>query len=246
MLYSFSGFSKDNIDYYLNELGKEIRRQMGRSAKVELIIVGGASVIINYGFRNSTTDIDGYTSSVGSIKDMINSVSDKNNLPNGWLNSDFKRTRSFSPRLTEVSTYYKTFSHALVVRCVEREYLVAMKLASMRSYKNDSSDIVGIIKYYKDQKDAITKQEIINAVIKLYGSKEYISAESYDYLDGVLAADDLTKLAESIRIDEKNNKTLIMEFEQNYEEVVTSDNINEILSKLRRNSSERLDLKDIE
>lgn len=49
-------FTKENIDIYLKELGKEYRRQSGKGMPAELILIGGASVLINYGFRNMTTD----------------------------------------------------------------------------------------------------------------------------------------------------------------------------------------------
>ena len=49
-------FTKENIDIYLKELGKEYRRQSGKGMPAELILIGGASVLLNYGFRNMTTD----------------------------------------------------------------------------------------------------------------------------------------------------------------------------------------------
>lgn len=46
-------FTKDNIDLYLKELAKEYRKQVGKGMPAELILIGGASVLINYGFRNA-------------------------------------------------------------------------------------------------------------------------------------------------------------------------------------------------
>ena len=47
--------------------------------------------------------------------------------------------------LHEVSVYYRTFSNVLTIRTITAEYLLAMKLMSGRRYKNDLSDIVGIL-----------------------------------------------------------------------------------------------------
>ena len=55
---NFSGFTKENVGEYFKELSKEIKKQLGRQANVELIVVGGASILMNYGFRESTQDID--------------------------------------------------------------------------------------------------------------------------------------------------------------------------------------------
>jgi hypothetical protein len=51
-------FTKENIDLYLKEVAKEYRKQAGKKMPAELVLIGGASVLINYGFRNMTTDID--------------------------------------------------------------------------------------------------------------------------------------------------------------------------------------------
>lgn len=45
----------------------------------------------------------------------------------------------------EYSKYYKTFANILQIRTVSAEYLVAMKLMAGRQYKNDLSDIVGVL-----------------------------------------------------------------------------------------------------
>ena len=71
-----------------------------------------------------------------SMKDAINRVGDKYGLPNGWLNTDFMRTGSYSKKVDEVSEYYKTYSNILQIRTVSAEYLIAMKLRSGRKYKN--------------------------------------------------------------------------------------------------------------
>ena len=51
-------FTRQNIDSFLKELAKEYRKQVGKAIPAELILIGGASVLVNYGFRDMTTDID--------------------------------------------------------------------------------------------------------------------------------------------------------------------------------------------
>ena len=52
------GFTKDNLDQYLKELSKEYRKRSGKIMPAEIILIGGASVVINYGFREMTYDSD--------------------------------------------------------------------------------------------------------------------------------------------------------------------------------------------
>ena len=70
-------FTKNNIDFYLRELAKEYRRLNGKKMKAEIILVGGAAVLTNYGFREMTTDIDAVILASGAMKDAINHVGDK-------------------------------------------------------------------------------------------------------------------------------------------------------------------------
>lgn len=41
-------FTKENLDQYLKELAKEFRKRNGKSVPAEIILIGGASVLINY------------------------------------------------------------------------------------------------------------------------------------------------------------------------------------------------------
>lgn len=51
-------FTQNTLNNYLKELAKEFRKRNGTSTLAEIILVGGAAILTNYGFRNMTTDID--------------------------------------------------------------------------------------------------------------------------------------------------------------------------------------------
>ena len=126
-------FTKENLDICLRELGKEFRKLNGTAMKAELTLIGRAAILANYGFRDSTYDVDAIIQASSAMKDAVNRVGDKFGLPNGWLNADFTRTSSYSPKLAAFSTYYKTFSNVLTVRTISGAYLVAMKLKPQHS-----------------------------------------------------------------------------------------------------------------
>lgn len=86
----------------------------------------GASVLINYPFCALSYDIDATYEVPSIMKEAINAVGDKFGLPNGWVNDDFKRTASYTPRIAVYSDYYETFSGVLQIRTVRTEYLVAI------------------------------------------------------------------------------------------------------------------------
>ena len=92
------GFTKENLDYYLKELAKEFRKRNGKNMPAEIVLVGGAAILANYGFREMTYDIDAVITASSALKEAVNTVGDRLGLPNGWLNADFKNTSSYSPK----------------------------------------------------------------------------------------------------------------------------------------------------
>ncbi len=136
-------FRKEDLDLYLKELAKEFRKRNGKTISAEITLIGGASILINYGFREMTYDMDAIMDAASSIRDAITIVGDRYSLPHGWINDDFMKTDSYTPRIVQYSRYYRTYSNIMTIRTVTGEYLVAMKLRSGRQYKFDLSDIIG-------------------------------------------------------------------------------------------------------
>lgn len=239
---NFSGFTKDNVGDYFKELSKEIKKELGRQANIELIVVGGASILLNYGFRQSTQDIDAFVATHSSIKEAINRVGDKFNLPNGWINSDFKQTLSFSPKLVQVSKPYMTYNQVLSVRTVSEEYLVAMKLASFRQYKTDSSDIIGIIQEQRSIGNPITFEAVDKAVSILYKGWENMPEKSKEFLLGALNPDLPQEVYDIAKNTEETNKTLLVNFEKEYPDVLKSENLESILDSIKRKRNHSTEL----
>ena len=231
-------FTKNNLDFYLKELAKEYKKLNGKSMPAEIVLVGGAAVLANYGFRDMTTDIDAVIHAASSLKDAINRVGDKYGLPNRWLNPDFIKTDSYSPKLDEISVYYKSFYGVLSVRIVSDEYLIAMKLRSGRRYKNDLSDILGILDEHKKCGFRIGFEQIEAAVFKLYGGWDVISEYSQSFIKTALAKEKYEQDYIEIKKGEKDNKALLAQFEQDYPKVLKTNNLNEVLEGLKKRNNE--------
>jgi len=229
-----TAFTKENLDTYLKELGKEFRKLNGTKVPAEIILIGGAAILANYGFRETTYDIDAIILASAAMKDAINHVGDKLGLPNGWLNTDFKNTNSYSDKLIEVSAYYKTFSNVLTVRIVSAEYLVAMKLMSGREYKFDLSDIVGILLEHERSDNPISREMIENAVAKLYGGFDSIPDISKTLLENAFATGDYEKVYHELRTSEKESKEVLLSFDHAYPGELKGENIDTILERARQ------------
>ncbi|MBR3963468.1 MAG: hypothetical protein IKK14_08090 [Oscillospiraceae bacterium] len=227
-------FTKENLNTYLKELGKEYKKINGKSMPAEIILIGGAAILANYGFREMTTDVDAVIHAVSSMKEAVNHVGDKYNLPNGWLNADFMKTDSYSSKLDQYSVYYREFSNVLTVRTVSAEYLIAMKLCSGRKYKKDLSDVIGILAEHEKRGEPITMDRIDKAVTDLYGSWDKISEDSKNFIEEAMKKGDFEKAYAEISAEETKAKGLLINFEQNYPGITNTANVNDILKNLKK------------
>ena len=224
--------TKENLDTYLKELAKQFRKLNGKAMPAEITLIGGASILINYGFRDSTYDVDALIHASSAMKDAINYVTDTLGLPNGWLNEDFKNTKSYTPRLVNYSKYYRTFSNVLTVRTITGEYLVAMKLMAYRQYKHDISDTVGILRDQQNSGDPLTLERIDKAVKDLYDNWDNLPENAKNMIESILANEDIDALYEAYANEEAAAKDALITFEDKYPDVLKEDNLADILNHL--------------
>ena len=224
-------FTKDNIDNLLFQLAKEYKKLNRKNTQAEIIIIGGAAIVSKYGFRASTTDIDSLIFASSSMKDAINIVGDRNGLSNGWINEEFRKTSSYTEKIRQYSKHYKMFANILEARMLPPEYDVAMKLASVRPYKNDMSDAVGIIKSEK-----ITREQIEKALVDFYGGFENLShpEDARKFLDNIFASNNLEELYGSTRTSESDNHIILKDIGDNYPKLLNEGNLASVLAAAKK------------
>lgn len=229
-------FTKENIDEYLRKLAKCFRKLNGNKTPAEIILVGGAAVMLNYDFRDQSNDIDAVIYASSAMTEAINQIRDEENLQNGWLNSDFMKTASYSPNLRLYSRHYKTFSNIVEFRTVSVEYLIAMKLMAGRKYKNDLSDILGILEGEHQKGNDISLEKIKLAAKALYGDYDNLPESSRGFIEGIFLrlSCDIHNIYEEFRVKERENKKILVEFEKQHPNVLTYDNMDEILSAAKK------------
>ena len=224
-------FTKDNIDNLLFQLAKEYKKINRKNTLAEIVIIGGAAIVSKYGFRASTTDIDSLIFASSSMKDAINTVGDKNGLPTGWINEEFRKTSSYTEKIRQYSKHYKLFANILEARMLPSEYDVAMKLASLRPYKYDMSDAVGIIK-----SENITREQIEKAVVDFYGGFDNLSRpdEAKKLIDSIFSAHNLDELYDSTRSSESDNRVILKDIDDNYPKLLNEGNLASVLEAAKR------------
>ncbi|MBR7084944.1 MAG: hypothetical protein IKI37_07190 [Oscillospiraceae bacterium] len=229
MLFNQS-FTPENINDILKDLAKTYRKMSSMPAEITLI--GGAAILVNYGFRKQSNDVDAIIHASSAMKDAANAVGDKFNLPYGWLNSDFKNTNSYSPKIEQYSVHYREYSHILRIRTMPPEYIAAMKLMSGRPYKHDLSDFIGILYEQQKKGEPLSEEQVYNAFVNLYDDIKKMPENSYDLMLSAFETDNLAELMEDTKKKEEKNRELLKAFENKYEGVLNDGNLSEILKQL--------------
>ena len=232
MMQSEKKITKDNAFELIKKFAKEYRRELGK-APAEIIIVGGGSIMLNYGFREATEDFDVILKADSAIKDIIARFADENDLPRDWMNTDFMRTEFYSPKLMEVSVHYRTLNNnSLEIRTISGVYLIAMKLRSQRKYRNDISDITGIIIGEAERGTPVTTEKVIEAYEKLYNTRPESDKIT-------LIEEKCSKTTDELRIEyinQKNEENVIGEKLVTYIENdagINSRNVDEVVSLIK-------------
>lgn len=227
-------FDKEEIHRYLLELGKAYRKMYGKHTPAEIVIVGGSAILMGYSFRTTTQDVDALLHAASGIKDAARIVADRFDLPGDWLNADFCDTESFSPKIIQYSQFYRQYANVLNVRIMTGKYLVAMKMKSWRSYKNDISDIIGILCEQLHMGKPLTYEEIIQALDDLYGGHEDIPEETLQSVRNYteMKEDDLDSAYEMCRNDEVHAREKILAFVRENPGKLTHRNADELLDSI--------------
>lgn len=229
-------FSSENLDTYLKELAKEFRKINGKTLPAEVILVGGAAILANYGFRDKTYDVDAIIHATSAMKEAANRVADKYSLPNGWLNSDFKNTKSYSHKLELYSKHYKTFSNIVEFRIISGEYLMAMKLMSGRTYKHDLSDVAEIYYEHIKTNTPISYDNLTAAITNLYGENVEIPETSEKFIKLLYSTpfSDIEELIKQQKEIEETSKNSLIQFEEKYNTTLNDSNVTDILSAIEK------------
>jgi hypothetical protein len=118
--------SASDIQRAFAALSGELER---RGRRAEIVVVGGAALVLLFRARESTKDVDAYfvTPEASVIREAAEAVANRLDLPGDWLNDSAK---GYLVAITTGEMLYE--SNALAVRAASTAQLLAMKLAAWR------------------------------------------------------------------------------------------------------------------
>lgn len=230
---------RGNIIDLIRRFAKEYRRELGK-VPGEIIIVGGASIMMNYKFRDATQDIDAIMRTVSGISDVIARFAEENDLPTDWINSDFIKTSSYSSKLYAVSKHFCFLNNdTLEIRTVTGVHLIAMKARAHREYRNDVSDIIGIMIEERMAGTKIDYSDISEAYQYLYG--ENIDPELKQILSAI-AEKDVDELEKEYRerkeLETQVNSKMVTYIENGVE--INAENADTVIARIKEKQAGKL------
>lgn len=159
--------SKENLDTIFESFADKCLK-LGSKEKINVYVVGGGAILLNFDYRLSTMDIDALFSDTEIIRQAIQCVALEFNMSEDWLNKDFVNTPSFSNKIKDVSVLYRTYLNIVNVFYVPPIYLIAMKLKSSRPTGGDLDDIIKMIYELRLKEESVSYEMIIDAYNYLY------------------------------------------------------------------------------
>ncbi len=154
------------IAAYLQMLGAELQK---RGVTGEIVLVGGAVMLLVIGNRPVTKDVDAYFAShPQEIRDAARAVAVRENLPPDWLNDAVKGFFYSQPPVSLWADY-----PGLHVYVAASEYVLAMKAVAGRP--EDIQDIEALAAYL-----GLTQaQEVLDIVTRYVPSSQVLPRIQY-------------------------------------------------------------------
>ena len=109
-----------------------------------------------------------------------------------------------------------------------------MKLRAGRAYKYDRSDVIGILWEQEKRGDPLTLERIQEAIEDLYDSYDVISEEMKLFIEQAMKDGNYEALYNRVRQAEIENRENLLEYQETKPGVITGDNVNGIISALRK------------
>jgi len=168
-------FSKKELEKMLSLLNGQLQKN---GVTGEVCIVGGAAMILAFGSRESTRDIDALAMAPASVRAAVAQVAETNRLSPNWLNDGAKGFAS--SQSTEMKEILK-FSHLRVV-APPAAYILAMKCLAARVGldEHDKEDTKFLIKHI-----GLRSPGAVLEILEKYYPKERIPAKAQYFIQEV-------------------------------------------------------------
>ncbi|MEO7018909.1 MAG: DUF6036 family nucleotidyltransferase [Ktedonobacteraceae bacterium] len=164
---------KNEIEGYLKMLGQELADQ---NRTGEILLVGGAMMILVVGNRHATRDIDAsFEREALAIRAAVTQIAYREGLPLDWLNDGAKGFLYTTPPVTLWQSL-----PGLDIYLPSLEYLLAMKIAAGRL--RDIADARALIQHL-----GITQAQVVLDILQQYIPSKYLTVRVQYIIEDLFA-----------------------------------------------------------
>jgi len=158
------------LEKALARLGQILRE---RRVAGEIAVFGGAAIVLGFDFRSATQDVDAMiTQGHGQVVTAQQEVKTELGLPPNWLNEQGTSYLSKHNDFKLFRTYPSEGQFGLRVLTASPQYLLAMRLLSLRPFAHDVEDVVQLARRL-----SCTTAEGLLEIIKHYYPDERVLPE---------------------------------------------------------------------
>jgi hypothetical protein len=163
-----TAMNKLELDKALTRLGQLLRE---RRVTGEIAVFGGAAIVLGFDFRTATQDVDAMiTLGHGQVVKAQEEVGAELGLPPNWLNEQGTSYLSKNNDFKLFKTYPSEGQFGLRVLTATGQYLLAMRLLSLRQYGHDVQDIVQLAR----QLGCTTAEDLLQLVKHYYPDEQVL------------------------------------------------------------------------
>ena len=108
-----------------------------------------------------------------------------------------------------------------------------MKLRSGRQYKNDLSDVLGILAEHEKRGTPLTMEQTKKAVCALYGDWAALPEKSQRFIEDVMDNGHFDALYQQVSASEQDAHSTLLRFEKDHPGVANESNVDEIIKVLQ-------------
>jgi hypothetical protein len=162
--------TREELEKAFTRLGQILRE---RRVAGEIAVFGGAAIVLGFDFRTATQDVDVMiTQGHGQVVKAQEEVEAELGLPPNWLNEQGTSYLSRHKDFKLFKTYPSEGQFGLRVLTAAPQYLLAMRVLSLRPFGHDVQDIVQLA-----QQLGCTTAEGLLELVKRYYPDDQILPE---------------------------------------------------------------------
>ena len=166
-------FTRDEIESGLRKLGEFAQ---AKGLKIQLTLVGGAVMVLRFGARLSTRDVDAvilFPSEVKIVREFARQVAEENDWPEDWLNDGAK---GYLVGISKGDVLFQ--APGIEARAPSLEQLLAMKLSAWR----DDLDVSDARRLLQEVAKSKKRDEVWESVEPYLVKGDELTAQ-YAFLD---------------------------------------------------------------